>query len=184
MEKEELNNEQDVCDLRQKIVVLERENKNLKFEVMHLKQQSNKKIESLEEIVKKLKALLKAIQGNEFDRINFLKEQLQKEQTHLSNILSHSLVNVVLVAVSAKTPTFTDMQKSIISTILLNSSSSYKHFSEREKDFWIDMYVNCSHRVFNRISENLNGPWRSTVQRWQVKTEKNVYNLSWLIFLS
>ena len=90
MEKEELNNEQDVSDLRQKIEVLERENKNLKFEVMHLKQQSNKKIESLEEIVKKLKAELKAIQGNEFDRINFLKEQLQKEQTHLSNVLSHS----------------------------------------------------------------------------------------------
>ena len=116
---------------------------------MHLKQQSNKKIESLEEIVKKLKAELKAIQGNEFDRINFLKEQLQKEQTHLSNILSHSLVNVVLVAVSAKTPTFTDMQKSIISTILLNSSSSYKHFSEREKDFWIsgETYLRIEHQL-------------------------------------
>ena len=47
-----------------------------------------KNIESLEEILKKLKAELKATQVN--DRINFLKEQLQKEQTHLSNVLSHS----------------------------------------------------------------------------------------------
>ena len=43
LEKEEFNTDQDISDLRQTIKVLEKENKNLKFEVMHLKEQSKKK---------------------------------------------------------------------------------------------------------------------------------------------
>lgn len=154
---------------------MRKENSNLRFEVMHLKRTEKSEIEELQTRVHDLKEKIKTFE----DKESYLSNQLKVEKEKLNNILSNDLVKDLLVSLSAEKSTLTDMRKAIIKTILTNSVARKSIYSELEHDFWCDIYYNCSHRVFNRICDTLNGPWRNTVERWGGPKERNSFNLSW-----
>ncbi|XP_066924654.1 coiled-coil domain-containing protein 89-like, partial [Clytia hemisphaerica] len=157
------------------IKTLRKENLDLRFEVLHLKRSEKEEVESLQAQILKLEEKLKGLADSD----RYVREQLEKQKTQLDNVMKHDLVRDLLVALSAKEHSLNNMRKAIIKSMLSNSTSGRKSFSVLEQDFWLDMYHNCSHRVFNRISETLNGPWRSTVEIWGGPTERNSFNLSW-----
>ena len=61
--------------------------------------------------------------------------------------------------------------------LLSNMVSDFRVCGDLSKEFWTDIYLNISHRSFNKISENFRGPWARTVGRWTDYSD-NVFDFS------
>ena len=48
----------------------------------------------------------------------------------------------------------------------MNTTRSSNLYTSEERDFWIDQYNHSTVSEFDNLSSNLNGPRRSTVQKW------------------
>ncbi len=70
------------------------------------------------------------------------------------------------------------LRKTILESMIANETRFNRVYA-KERDFWLDIYNNISHRQFNRMSAVLNGPWRSTVESWQERTSFEIFGLNW-----
>ncbi|XP_066933270.1 uncharacterized protein [Clytia hemisphaerica] len=163
--------------LSEELTRVRNENSNLRIEVMYLKRQEKNEIEILQDTNKKLQEEISVLKRTN----QYITEELASEKSKLQNVLKHDMVKEVLSLSSAEKNTLKPIQKAIIKSIINNSISKRSTYSTIERDFWLDLYHNISHRVFNRVSGTLNGPWRSTVDNWSGPVERNSFNLSWRI---
>ena len=70
------------------------------------------------------------------------------------------------------------LQRTLIESSILNASRKKRIFSSIEKDFWVDLYNNLSHSLFDKVAENMNGPWRGAVCKWRGKQEACTFGLN------
>ena len=105
-------------------------------------------IELKSEIIENLKHDLSECK----EKINFYTEQ----PAHV-----HELIRMQ-EKLSKKDP----LRWGILYSFIMNNDRNSNLYTTEERDFWIDRYNHSSNSEFDNLSSNLNGPRRSTVQKW------------------
>lgn len=167
-----VGNDTEVMDVRltKRISELETSNnillkrmENYKLEITELKHKIMLKEKEISEISNHLLEIKEKISA-------FQEKEVVQHMSPVSSIITSLLDNADNIS---------PLHMGFISSFVKNMDQKKKRYSKAEHDFWIDCYNNLSHSQFNHLSENLNGPWRSTVQNWQGKSTDPVYELSW-----
>ena len=162
--------------------ILDKENKNLKIEIMHLKGQSKTKIKTFREGNRKIESWVEII--CRIRTCSCLKEQLAKKKTHLSNVLSHSLVNV-LVALPAKNSTCNMQHGEINYFFNIGQFIYWKKTVLWTRKILLDWHV---HQLFPSCFQSYFRSFKWSMAFHCSKLarigRKNVYYLSWRKFSS
>ena len=99
--------------------------------------------------------------------INNFKEDISKYKAEADfykkqPVHVHELITVEEKKVLETNP----LRKGLLHSFIMNTTRSSSLYTNEERDFWIDRYNHSTVSEFDNLSSNLNGPRRSTVQKW------------------
>jgi len=131
-------------------------------------QESYIKEEHYLELIKKLEGSFSIEQKKaataiaENQKMSFQIQSIKAENNKSHQIVEATKSNDIFWNLINNFDNMSDIQKGIISSIIQKPNQ----YDEGSKVFWKDMFLNMSHRQFNKLAESLNGPWRCTIRRW------------------